>query len=82
MSSINDSFSLLVEEHPHPHNHIFKALAEYEERCESDEERPAPPEQTEATFQGFENKKSLKIKPVHMFKDLISLQKENAEKKR
>jgi hypothetical protein len=33
-------------------------------------------------YQGFENKRSLKIKPVNMFKDIISLQKENADKKK
>lgn len=32
-------------------------------------------------YQGFENKKSLQIKPVNMFKDAITLQKENLEKK-
>jgi len=33
-------------------------------------------------YKGFENKKSLKIKPLNMFKDVISLQQENSDKKK
>jgi hypothetical protein len=32
-------------------------------------------------YQGFENKKSLQIKPLNMFKDAITLRKENIEKR-
>ena len=37
--------------------------------------------QDDMHYQGFENKKSLQIKPLNMFKDAITLHKENVQKK-
>lgn len=81
MSSFKcDSSLLLLElrEDNKKQANILKAIEQYESGQESEDE---PNEKAvahdEMHYQGFENKKSLQIKPVNMFKDAITLRKEN-----
>ena len=54
MNSIEESICIASRlEEEHPQNNIFKAILEYEERCESDEEIEGSSEQTETMYKGF-----------------------------
>ena len=81
MASPTTAHSLILHNYQDPHAHIINAAAlDYENHSDSDSDSgELLPSLAELPLQRFE-KRSIKIKPVHMLKDLIGLRQEHRDK--